>query len=495
VNPAVEGLAALADPTVVLCMAIGTVVGMLVGTFPGVTATMAVALASAFTLTLDPVPGLAVLLSIYVAANFGDRVPAILINTPGTPASIATTFDGYPMAKQGRAGVALTSSAFASAAGSLIGLAVLVTAAIPLSEVALQFGPPETFALVVFGLTMMVTVSGPRLLKGFVAGAAGLFLATVGRDPITGEDRFTAGVLELSDGVPFIAAVIGLFGVAEILDDVRRRRDVGRTPITQLGRWWPDRGELRRMGRPLAIGAGVGAVVGAVPAAGGDIGGIIAWSQAKRASKHPEEFGHGSIEGLTAVDTSSNATLGPSVTTTLALGIPGDSVMAVVIGSLVVWGITPGPALFASSPDLVFSIAGIMLVATVAALGLSLLRVRGAVRLLELPPRYLWTVVLLACAVGTYAISSSVVDVVVMLAFGVLGVVMRVHGFPPGPLVLGLLLGELAEANLRRSLEIGGLATITTSPLALAILALSALAVGAPLVRRARRARTTEPRP
>lgn len=490
-NAVVEGLAALADPFVLLCLALGTVIGMLVGTFPGITATMAVALASAFTLTLDPVPGLAVLLTIYVAANFGDRVPAILINTPGTPASIATTFDGYPMAKQGRAGVALTSSAFASAVGSVLGLVVLATAAIPLSAVALQFGPPETFALVVFGLTMMVTVSGPRLLKGFVAGAAGLFLATVGRDPITGEDRFTFGVLELADGIPFIAAIIGVFGVAEILDDVRRRNDVGRAPITQLGRWWPDRGEVRRSVRPVAIGAGVGAVVGAVPATGGDIGGIIAWSQAKRASRHPEEFGHGSIEGLTAADTSSNATLGPSVTTTLALGIPGDSVMAVVLGSLVIWGITPGPTLFTSSPDLVFTIAGIMLIATVLALGLSLLRIRGAVRLLEVPPRHLWTVVLLACAVGTYAINTSVVDVVVMLLFGVLGVVMRVHGFPPGPLVLGLLLGELAEANLRRSLEIGGPATILTSPVALGILALAAVAVGAPLVRRRSPARRT----
>lgn len=492
-NALVDGFAALADPFVLLCVAIGAVIGMLVGTFPGVTATMAVALASGFTLTLDPVPGLAVLLTIYVAANFGDRVPAILVNTPGTPASIATTFDGYPMAKRGLAGVALTTSAFASAIGSVLGIIVLMTAAIPLSRIALEFGPAETFALVVFGLTMMVTVSGPRIVKGFLAGALGLFLATIGRDPITGADRFTFGQLALADGVPFIAAIIGLFGVAEILDGARRRQDQTLEPITQFGRWWPDRRELRRMGKPLAIGAGVGAVVGAVPATGGDIGGIIAWSQAKRASRHPEEFGHGSIEGLTAVDTSSNATLGPSVTTTLALGIPGDSVMAVMIGSLIIWGIQPGPALFSSRPDLVFTIAGIMLVATVVALALSLLRLRGAARLLELPPRYLWVVVLAACMVGTYAINASIVDVAVMLGFGVLGVVMRRFGFPAGPLVLGLILGELAEANLRRALEIGGPANIATSPIAVGILLLSIAAVaGPPLARRVRRARTID---
>lgn len=489
-NPILDGLAAIADPFVLLYLLIGVLVGMLVGTFPGVTATMAVALASSFTLTLEPVAGLAVLLSIYVAANFGDRVPAILINTPGTPASIATTFDGYPMAKQGRAGVALTTSAFASAAGTAVGLIFLVTAAIPLARLALEFGPPETFALVVFGLAMMITISGPNLLKGLIAGILGLLFATVGRDPITGAERFTFGVLELSDGIPFIAAIIGLFGVAEIFADIARSRDRVIEPIRQFGRWWPTRSEFHQMVKPMAIGAGVGAVVGAVPATGGDIGGIIAWSQAKRASRTPEEFGHGSIEGLTAADTSSNATLGPSVTTTLALGIPGDSVMAVMIGSLLVWGIQPGPSLFTSRPDLVYTIAGIMAIATVLALGMSLLRLRGVTRLLELPPRYLWAIVLAACVVGTYSVNNSVVDVVVMIAFGVLGTLMRRHDVPAGPIVLGLLLGKLAEANLRRSLEIGGIGTILESPIALVLFAITALAILAPSARRQwRRAR------
>ncbi len=484
-NPVTDGLAALGDPFVLLCIGLGAIIGMLVGTFPGVTATMAVALASSFTLTLEPVAGLAVLLTIYVAANFGDRVPAILINTPGTPASIATTFDGYPMAKRGLAGVALTTSAFASAGGTLVGLIVLVTAAIPLSRLALEFGPPETFALVLFGLAMMISISGPRIITGLIAGAGGLLLATVGRDPITGADRFTFGVLELSDGIPFIAAILGLFGVAEILSDLARSRDRTVGLVQHVGRWWPNRSELRRMGKPFAIGAGVGAVVGAVPATGGDIGGVLAWTQAKRASRTPEEFGQGSIEGLTAADTSSNATLGPSVTTTLALGIPGDSVMAVMIGSLVIWGIQPGPSLFANRPDLVFTIAGIMAIAMFVALGLSLLRLRGVARLLQLPPRYLWTIVLAACVVGTYSINNSLVDVAVMLAFGVLGTVMRRFDVPIGPLVLGLLLGELAEANLRRSLEIGGIGTIVESPIAMTLFTITVLALAGPSIRRA----------
>jgi putative tricarboxylic transport membrane protein len=481
-NAVAEGLGQIADPTVLLCILIGALAGMLVGTFPGLTATMAVALASAFTLSMDPIPGLAVLLTIYVAANFGDRVPAILINTPGTPASICTTFDGYPMAKKGLAGVALTVSAFSSAIGTFLGLILLIAAAVPISRLALEFGPAETFALVVFGLTMMVGVSGGKIGKGLIAGAVGLALAAVGRDPITGTERFTFGVLELSDGIPFIAVIIGLFGIADILGQMLSYQAEKHTPISNFGRWWPTRAEMKRMIRPLGIGTGIGAVVGAMPAAGGDIAGIMSWAAAKKASKHPEEFGKGSIEGLTAGDTASNAGIGPSVATTLALGIPGDSVMAVVLGSLIVWGIQPGPALFTSQPDLVWSIAGILAVATVLTLGLSLLRLRGVTKLLELKPHYLWTVIVVFCMVGTFAVNNSVVDVIVMLIFGVVGLFMRRHGFPAGPVVLGLILGKLAEGNLRRALEIGGPENILGSPIAVTILIISVAAVTLPPV-------------
>lgn len=488
-NAVAEGLGQITDPFVLLCILIGALVGMLVGAFPGITATMAVALASSFTLTMDPVPGLAVLLTIYVASNFGDRVPSILVNTPGTPASIATTFDGYPMAKQGRAGVALTSSAFASAIGTIVGLILLVFAAIPLASVALRFGPAEMFALVVFGLTMMVGVSGGKIGKGLIAGLLGLALATVGRDPITGTDRFTFGVLELSDGIPFIAAIIGLFGIADVFDQMLTHRAEKFQAITQFGRWWPNKQERREMVQPLAIGSGVGAVVGIVPAAGGDIAGIMSWAAAKKASKHPEKFGKGAIQGLTAADTASNATLGPSVTTTLALGIPGDSVMAVLIGSLVVWGIQPGPSLFTTRPDLVYTIAAIMAIATLLTLVLSLLRLKGVTKLLDLKPAFLWTVIIVFCMVGTYAVNNSVFDVGIMLLFGVVGLFLRRFGFPAGPVVLGLILGKLAEGNLRRALEIGGVENILTSPIAMTILVISILSITIPPLLARRKAR------
>ncbi|RMB71916.1 hypothetical protein AYK61_22405 [Rhodococcus sp. SBT000017] len=485
-NAVVEGLGALLDPSIGLCLLVGVLLGTLVGAVPGITAAMAVALAAGFTLTLEPLQGLSVLLSIYVAAQFGDRVPAILINTPGTPASIATTFDGFPMAKQGRAGVALTSSALVSAVGSVVGICILVFAAQPIAGIALEFGPAEMFALVVFGMTMMIGVSGGRVVKGLFAGVLGLMFGAIGRDPITGDGRFTFGLNELSSGIPFIAAIVGLFGIAEVFNQmITRHPNMIPTPITQLGKWWPNKSERHELIKPALIGSGVGAVVGVVPAAGGDIAGIVSWDQARRASQTPEKFGKGSLEGLAAADTASTATMGGSVTTTLALGVPGDAVMAVMIGSMVIWGLQPGPALFVNSPDLVYSLAAIMLLATLAALALALVRMRGVIKLLDLPQQYLWAVIITFCMVGTYAVQNSAFDVGLMLVFGILGLVLRRNGFPAGPLVLGLILGPLAESNIRRAFLIDGAASIYTSAIAVGLLALSVLAVVGPHIRTA----------
>ena len=488
-NALLEGFGALFSVQIALCILAGAAVGMLVGAFPGISATMAVALASAFTLTMDPLPGLAVLLTILVAAQFGDRVPAILINTPGTPASIATTFDGYALARQGKAGIALTSSAYASAIGGFVGIAVLMVAAVPLSELALEFGSPEMFALVVFGLTMMIEVSGGKIVKGLIAGLFGLALGTIGRDPLDGSDRFTFGIPELVEGIPFIAVIIGLFGITEVFNQMIERGHAHQAAVTSFGRWWPNKAENRAMIKPVAIGSAVGTVVGILPAAGGDIGGIVAWDQARRFSKEPELFGKGSLEGLTAADSSSNAGVGGSVLTTLALGVPGDSVMAVMLGSMIIWGIQPGPSLFAQQPDLVYSIAGIMLVATVLTLAISLLRMRGVAKLLDLPSKYLWVVIVTFCIVGTFAVNNSVFDVGMMVLFGVVGLLFRRFGFPAGPVVLGLILGPLAERNFRRSMEIGGLETIYTSPIAVFLIVAAVLALAVPRIRTRMKAR------
>jgi len=489
VNPVIQGLEALVDPTVLLGMALGIGIGMLVGTFPGVTAAMAVALASGFTLTLAPVEGLAVLLSIYVGANFGDRVPAILINTPGTPAAISTTFDGYPMAKQGKAGLALVISGLATAVAILLSMVVFAVAAVPIASFALNFGPFEFFALVVFGLTIMISISSKSLVKGILAGLFGLFLATVGHDPITPDARFTFGLDVLADKLDFIAVIIGLFGIAELFDQMLSHSKTKLKPVSSLGRWWPNKSEYRQMGKPLALGSTIGTIVGIVPAAGGDIAGLIGWDRAKRISKHPEKFGKGSIEGVVAADAASASTLGGALTTTLALGIPGDSVLAVMLGSMIIWGLQPGPQLFVSNPDLVVSITAIMVIATLVSLALNLVRMRGLVKVLDLPAHFLWASILVFCVIGTYATTNNISTVVVMLVAGVVGVVMKRTGFPAGPVVLGLLLGPLAEANLRRAMLIDGPSGFLTNPIAAIILTLAILAFIGTLVGRIRQNR------
>lgn len=495
-NAIADGLGALLDPTVGICLLVGLVIGTLAGALPGITGTMTVALASGFTLTLEPVQGLAVLLTIYVGANYGDRIPAILVNTPGTPASIATTLDGYPLAKQGKAGLALVVSSLVTTGGILVSMVVFLLAARPIAQLALEFGPAEMFSLVAFGLTVMISISSKSLLKGVLAGIAGLAIATIGRDPITGDERFVYGINDLNSGLPFIAVIIGLFGIAELFDGLLAHRAHRTRRMSSLGRRWPVPAEIRRMARPFGVGSVIGTGVGALPAAGGDIAGLIGWDRARRMSRRPDEFGKGSLEGLTAADTASSATLGGSLTTTMALGIPGDSVMAVMLGSMVIWGLQPGPSLFADNPDLVVTIAGIMILATALSLVISLLRVKSMVRLLDLPAHYLWTSVLLFCIVGTYATTNNLYAVWVMLLAGVAGVVMKRTGFPAGPVVLGLLLGPLAEGNLRRALVIDGPSILVTQPVSAALLALALVGLATPLfarVRKARAARRAQP--
>lgn len=491
-TPVLEGLGALLDWSILLYMLVGLLLGFLVGAFPGITATMAVALAAGFTMTLEPVQGLAVLLTIYVAANFGDRVPAILVNTPGTPASIATTLDGYPMAKQGRAGLALTISAIVSAIGILASVVLFALVAVPVASFARDyFKSPELFALVVFGLAVMIGISSKSMLKGILAAAIGLAIGTVGTYSATGDQRFSFGILELMEGFNFIAVIIGLFGIAELFDQLLTYHQTKTRPISSLGRWWPNRSELKQTKRALAVSGGVGLGVGLIPAAGGDIAGLIGWQQARRVSKTPEQFGKGSIEGITASDTASSATLGGSLTTTMALGIPGDSVMAVMIGSMIIWGSAPGPSLFSNHPDLVASIAGIMVIATLLSLGLSLVRMRGMVKLLDVPRPYLWSGILIFCIIGTYATSNSLSTVIQMLVFGVIGLVFKRLSIPAGPVVLGLLLGPLAEENLARTLALLPTKPFfeVVSPIAIVLLALAVISIVMPAVRNARKPR------
>ncbi|MGO3705865.1 tripartite tricarboxylate transporter permease, partial [Microbacterium gubbeenense] len=347
----------------------------------------------------------------------------------------------------------------------------------------------ELFSLVVFGIAIMIGISSKSMLKGILAGVFGLILGTVGLYSATNDERFTFGLLDLVDGLDFIAVIIGLFGIAELLDQLLTHRQSTVRPISALGRWLPNRTELKQSGRAVAVSGAVGLGVGLIPAAGGDIAGLIGWDRARSVSKHPEKFGKGSVEGIAASDTASSATLGGSLTTTMALGIPGDSVMAVMIGSMIIWGITPGPTLFTERPDLVVSISGIMIVATLLALALSLVRMKGVVKLLDLPRPYLWSGILIFCVIGTYATSNSISTVVQMLVFGVIGLGLKRLEIPAGPIVLGLILGPLAEENLARTLQILPTQPFfsVVSPIAIVLLVLAVLSIVIPAVRNARK--------
>ena len=461
---------------------LGAAVGMVFGMVPGLTATMGVALLTPLAFGLSPINGLALILGLYNGSMFGSGITAILINTPGTPASIATTFDGYPLTLQGRGNEALGINALGGLVGSLFGLVMLAVVAVPMANFAIRFGPPEYFALALFGLSMMVSVSGVSVVKGLMAGAFGMLLATVGQDPIVGFPRFTFGNVELLSGIPFIPIMIGLFGVAEVLDQIRTgdRSKPMEVQVTR-GRLFPNRREGRRLIWPMAIGSVVGTFIGAVPGAGGDIASLVSWDLSRRVSKEPERFGHGSIEGLAASETANNSVIGGALATMLALGIPGDAPTAVLIGTLLIWGLQPGPLFFRDHLPLFYTIVGVLITSSIFSFFFSVVRARSLVTWLQrLSAPKLWATILVACMVGTYSLNNSFQDVLIMLIFGAVGLFLRLFQFPPGPIVLGLILGPMAESNLRRSLLLfdNRLTAFAERPVALVLLVASAVAVG-----------------
>ncbi len=480
-----QGLMAVFQPDVLAFLVGGVILGALFGALPGLTATMGVAVLTPLTFWLAAEPGLAMLLGVYCGAIPSGGIPAILINVPGTPASIATSWDGHALAKRGKAGLALGVNALMSAVGQLTSILFLAVAAFPIAAFALEFGPAEYFGLALFGISLMAGVSGRYVLKGLLAGCLGLALATVGLDPMTAYPRFTFGMQEFLDGVSFVPVMIGLFGFAEVLVQISERRGGQQAPAAELGKVMPSAGDWRQMLLPGATGAAVGTLVGAIPAAGGDIGSVIAWEQARRLSRRKEEFGKGSLEGLAAAASSSNAAIGGAMTTMLTLGIPGDAVSAILIGALLIHGIQPGPLLFETQRPFVFTLVFLMAFAALLVMLLGLFAARPLARVLRIPAPWLWAGITLFGAVGSYALNNAVADVWAMFAAGVLGFLLRKANVPLGPLVLGLILGPIMEGSLRRALILsrGDWAGVLTRPITLFFLVATVLSLLWPLVR------------
>lgn len=449
------GFEAVLQPLPLALILLGLAVGLTVGALPGLTATMAVAVLLPFTFALDPVPGMMLLLGVYGGALYAGSIPAILIRTPGTPSAAATLIDGHPMAQQGQAGQALGISVVASAVGGMLGVVMLALFAPRLADFALSFGPAEYLMLSVFALTIIASLSEGMLVKGLISGFLGLGIATIGVDPIQAYPRFSFGNTQLGGGIEFIAVLIGLFGVAEALTQFERLRGSadGRT---ELGSFRLGLGRLRRL-VPTTLGSSLlGFFVGVLPGTGGDIGSFVAYNETRRFARGEKRFGRGDPRGVAAAESANNASTAGALVPMLTLGIPGDSVSAILIGAITVHGLRPGPQLFGGSPDLVYGIFIGFFIAYALLLLLGLVGIRLWAQMMRVPTSFLWPTVLVLSVVGAYALRTSSFDVFVMLLAGVLGYFMLKGGYPLAPLVIGIIVGPIAEAGYRRAMIISG---------------------------------------
>jgi len=453
-----EALRLLLTPLNFLVITLGVGSGILVGALPGLTATMAIALLVPFTFSMNPVHSLALLGGIYCGAIYGGCFSAILINTPGTPSAIATTFDGHPMARKGESYAAIITATIASVIGGLIGVLFLLFLSPPLSRAALKFGPPEFFWLTVFGLTIIATLASRSILKGLIGGALGLLLSMIGIAPIEGSVRYAFGTISLQNGIALIPALIGLFCIHEIIEMIARKDTHYNVIPYKKQRKIIRRVFFRLLKKPVLLirSAVIGTIVGIIPGAGGNIAGMVSYNEAVRASKHPDRFRTGIIDGVAASEASNNAEVSGSLIPMLTLGIPGAPPAAVLLGALLLQGMRPGPDLFAYHGHITYSFMLSLILANILILPLGLLSGKLMSKVItDIPVTILAPFVFFLSIIGSYAINNNMFDVYVMLVFGVIGFIGRKAGFGPGPIVLGLILGSICEQGLVQSILMG----------------------------------------
>lgn len=472
----------LFQPAVLGAIALGTLGGIVIGALPGLTATMGVALLIPLTFGMSPVMGINMLIGIYIGGIYGGCISAILLRTPGTPASAATVLDGYPMARKGEAAKALAMATIASTVGMIFASIVLSTLAPQLASIALAFGAPEYFALALFGLTIIASLSGD-LLKGAISGCLGVLISCVGADPISGVLRYTFGVSGFASGFSFTPALIGLFALSEVFSQLERLGEPEDVPAKVSGRWIVLK-DLRESANALIRGSFIGTIIGIIPGTGSGTASWIAYNEAKRSSRTPEKFGTGYLPGVAATESSNNAVCAAALIPMLALGIPGDVVTAVLMGGLMIQGLAPGPMLFQTNPDVVTGIFGGTFIATIFMLIFGMALIPVASKILLVPRRILTMSIVVFCFIGSFAINLNPVDLYTMVGFGVLGWAMNKYGFSQAALCIALILGPLAEANLRRGLLQSGddVIAFVSGPITLLFLALSVASLALPLL-------------
>lgn len=449
----IEGFSVVFTSPAIIASIFGAVsAGVVIGALPGLTATMGMALFLPFTFMLPPEIGLSALVGLFAGGIAGGSIPAILINVPGTPASAATALDGYPMTRKGQAGQALTTAMVASAIGGTISGLLMTFLSPIIARLALNFQAPEFFVLAIYGLTIISAVSGKSLLKGYTAGLFGLIVGLVGLDPIAGQLRLTFGSQQLYGGLSLIPVLIGVFGVTQVLAMVSESAARYHTAKIEKFRY-PTREDAKNATSAVVRGSVIGTGIGAIPGTGTDIGAFLSYSEAKRRPKGSVPFGKGNPVGVAASESANNAVVGGAMIPMFTLGIPGEAGTAVLLGGLMIHGLTPGPQLFTGPGAVtVYTIFASFLVANLVLLVLGLIASRLFVQVIRIPRSVLIPIISLLCLVGAYAINNRSFDVLIAVVFGILGYFMVTHDFPVSPLILGMILGPMAETNFRRAM-------------------------------------------
>ena len=462
------------QPQLLLLVGVGTFAGIYIGAIPGLSVTMAVSILISFTFSWDVYPAISLMVGIYMGGVYGGSRTAILLNIPGAPSAIATAMDGYPMAQRGEAGQAIGVTTVMSFFGGLIGIIVLALAAPFVSDFALTFQPRDYMLLAVLGILLVGSLSTGSLVKGIFAGALGIAIGAVGRDPLTFAERFTFDFQIMEGGISFIAVMIGMFGISEALQQLH---NIDKAAMRQnISRIVPSFGTVRKY-LPLSLQTStIGVIIGALPGTGGDIAALMAYDHAKRVTKTPvRPFGEGAMEGLVAPETANNAAVGGAFIPMMTLGIPGDAVTAIMIGALFIHGLNPGPMLMIDQPDMFWFIVGALLMANLFMLIFGLTGIRIFTKIVEMPRAIIIPLIFLLSIVGAYAVNNSITDVYWMLGFGVFGYFMRHYGYPLGPVILGVILSRLLDDNWRRAIisereDLGRFFEgIVTSPLSLSL--------------------------
>lgn len=469
--------AALA-PLTFLYIVVGVVLGIVIGAIPGLTASMLIALSLPFTFTMQPVDAIAMLVAMYVGGVSGSLITAILMRMPGTAASIMTTFDGYPMTLQGKAGRALGLGITTSFVGGIISWGFLVLLAKPLSIIAVRFNQFDFFAMIVMALLLLVLLSKGNMIKGLIAGLLGMLISLPGLDPIGGNYRFTFGIPELRDGFQLLPVLVGLFAGNQVLAEVLKGGDVEATRVSQkLTGMFMTLNDWRRHAVNMLRSSLIGTWIGILPGVGANVGSAFAYSVAKSMSKTPDQFGKGSEEGIVASETANNATVGGALVPLFALGIPGSVVDAILMGGLVIHGLQPGPGLYRSNPEFVNAILASVLIANIVMLAVMYLATGWIARIAAVPQKVLLPGILVLCIVGSYALSNSWYDVIVMLVFAVVGYFLEKRDYPLAPMVIGLVLAPIAETSYRKATMYtgGDVLPLLFTPIPLTCIALTAL--------------------